>query len=432
MPQNETEIGSENATAKRNEHDRYESFILRISFLFVGQFSLYEGFQDWNRGRADINPPVAILTILIYGTSLFIIALSLMPSSTLHKFKDFSLIPLSLAIITSVYVVAEIAYKGAYRTDVLAFSQYAAILFIKGLNPYFQDLTPALAMFNVQPSDLTPLSSGSYLLPSTLQYPALHFLIFVPFVVAGLRDMRWVLVAFEFITILVIYKKAPENLRPMVILPLFAGADLIINFTAASVSDVLWVLPLVGTALTLDRKPLFSGVLYGVACAIKQPPWLLAPFLIIYLYQTSSEKAAKKLTQLFRFVGPAAGVFLAIDLPFAYVNPIGWVMKVVTPISSDLVFLSQGVGVLSQVGLLNEGRLFYSVLAISVFIVLVGNYCVYFDKLRYMFWIFPGIILWFSFRALTSYIIYWMPLMLVSLLLWYNAENPPTSRRRIS
>jgi len=203
----------------QTEHARYESFILRICFLFVGQFALYEGFQDWNRGRADIHPEVAVLTVLLYGVSLFIIALSLMPSGTVFRFKDFSLVPLGLSIITSVYVVAEIAYRGAYRTDVLAFSQYAAILVTRGLNPYYQDLTPALAMFNVQPSDLTPLTSGSYL--ATFQYPALHFLIFVPFILAGLKDMRWVLVAFEFATILLIYAKSPANLRPMIILPLF-------------------------------------------------------------------------------------------------------------------------------------------------------------------------------------------------------------------
>src|SRR5208282_5574324 len=147
----------------KRQLDRAESFILRLCFLFAGQFSLYEGFQDWNRGRADIHPEVAVATLLIYAVSLFIIALSLMPDATVFKLKNFSLVPLVLATITSVYVVAEIAYKGSYRTDVLAFSQYAAILVTKGLNPYTQDLTPALSMFAVQPSDLTPLSTGNYL-----------------------------------------------------------------------------------------------------------------------------------------------------------------------------------------------------------------------------------------------------------------------------
>jgi len=402
---------------------RYESFILRLSFLFVGQFALYEGFQDWNRGRADVHPEVAVLTLLLYGISLFIIALSLMPTKTVFKFKDFSLVPLVLSIFTSVYVVAEIAYRGSYRTDVLAFSQYAAILVTRGLNPYTQDLAPALAMFAVQPSDLTPLTSGGYL--ATFQYPSLHFLIFVPFVVAGLRDMRWVLVAFEVAAILFLYLKAPVNIRPMLILPLFAGADLMINFTASSVSDMLWVLPLMFAAFALDRKPVASGIFYGIACAFKQPPWLLVPFLIIYLIQITPGDLRIRFRKVASFLGPAAAVFLLVNLPFAYADPISWLRNVITPISSDLVILSQGPAVLSQVGLISVGRSFYSILAIGVLIVLIGNYYIYFDRLRYMLWIFPGIILWFSFRALTSYVIYWMPLMLISLLLWYKAESSP-------
>ena len=170
---------------------------------------MYEGFQDWNRGRADLHPEVAVLTLLIYGVSLFVIALALMPNSTVFKFRNFPLVPLMLATLVSVYVVAEIAYQGSYRTDVLAFSQYAAVLVTRGLNPYTQDLTPALSMFGVQPSDLTPLTSGNYL--ATFQYPSLHFLIFVPFVLAGLRDMRWVLVAFELGVIFLLLLEMPQE-----------------------------------------------------------------------------------------------------------------------------------------------------------------------------------------------------------------------------
>jgi uncharacterized membrane protein len=407
---------------------KYESFVLRISFLFVGQFSLYEGFQDWNRGRADIHPEVAVATLLIYAVSLFIIALSLMPDATVFKLKDFSLVPLVIATITSVYIVAEIAYKGSYRTDVLAFSQYAAILVTRGLNPYTHDLTPALSMFAVQPSDLTPLGTGGYL--ATFQYPALQFLVFVPFVLMGLKDMRWVLVLVELGIIGLLYGKTPENLRPMLILPLYAGADLMINFTASSVSDILWVLPLLLVAFTIDKKPVVSGLLYGVACAIKQPPWLLAPFLVIYLLRTQHVSSARmKLERVGKFILPAVAFFCAMDIPFALGNPIGWLRDIVTPVTSDLVILSQGPAVLSQVGLIDVGRLFYSVLTIGVLVVLVANYYVYFDQLRYIVWILPGIILWFSYRALTSYVIYWLPLMLVSLILWYNSTSYGGTRR---
>ncbi|HKM50890.1 MAG TPA: glycosyltransferase 87 family protein [Candidatus Bathyarchaeia archaeon] len=408
---------------------RYESFILRLCFLFAGQFSLYEGFQDWNRGRADLHPEVAVLTLLIYGASLFVIALALMPNSTVFKFRNFPLVPLVLATLVSVYVVAEIAYRGSYRTDVLAFSQYAAVLVTRGLNPYTQDLTVALSMFGVQPSDLTPLTSGSFL--ATFQYPSLHFLIFVPFVLAGLRDMRWVLVAFELGVIFLLLFKCPRNLRPMLILPLFAGSDLMINFTASSVSDMLWVLPLLLVAFNLDERPGLSGVFYGIACAVKQPPWLLAPFLVIYLLRNRRFRTNhEKLRRVGIFLAPALAVFTLVNLPFAIGDAAGWFRNIMTPISSDLIILSQGPAVLSQVGLVQVGRVFYSVLAVSVLIVLVANYYVYFEKLKYVVWILPGVILWFSYRALTSYVIYWMPLMLASLILWYTAESQRPGRSR--
>lgn len=406
-----------------------EVFILRIAFLFSGQFALYEGFQDWNRGRADIHPEVAVLTLAIYGVSLLIIAMSLMPSKFVLRFHDLPLFPFVLATVTSLYVVAAIAYKGAYRTDVLAYSHYAAILFVsQGVNPYVTDMAKALSMFSVQPSDLTPLMSGAYL--TTFQYPALHFLVFVPFVWLGLRDMRWVLVLFEIGVVLILYLRGPRKLKPMLLLPLFAGSDLMINFTAASVSDALWVLPLILAALYLE-KPRYSGFFYGLACAMKQTPWVLAPFLLIYMLRIDDSKHLRhRLSQIAEFAGTSVAVFLATNLPFIIASPNAWFTNVMTPMAEDLVILSQGPSLMTQVGLLPVGRIFYTVLAAAVAVVLMVNYYVYFDNLRYALWIFPGIILWFSYRALTNYIIYWTPLILVSLILWYEAEHAKVAHSR--
>lgn len=399
-----------------------ETFIVRLAFLFSGQFALYEGFADWNRGRADIHPEVAILTLTIYAVSLLVIALSVSSGSIVLRFRDLALVPLLLATVTSVYVVARIAYNGSYRTDVLAFSHYSAILFAtKGANPYTQDMTNALWMFAVQPSDLTPLTSATYL--NTFQYPALHFLVFVPFVLLGLADMRWVLVLFEVGTVLTLYLKAPRKLRPILLLPLFAGSDLMINYTAASVSDALWVLPLLFAAFYMER-PYVAGLFYGVACAFKQTPWVLAPFLLIYYIRAGDELGSRdKLLRLLKFAGVALGVFLAFNLPFMLNAPMTWFRNVLTPMTEDLVILSQGASLLTQVGLFPVSRIFYTVVAVAVAVALLVNYYVYFDRLRYMVWIFPAIVLWFSYRALTSYIIYWVPLILASLVIWYRREQ---------
>jgi len=396
-------------------------FILRLVFLFTGQFALYEGFQDWNRGRADLHPEVAILTLAVYAVSLMILALSLMPNNVVLKFRHFPLIPFILATLTGVYVVAEIAYKGSYRTDVLAFSQYAAMLFANhGLNPYLQDMSRSLTIFAVQASDLTPLTSGTF--TTTFQYPALQFLVFVPFVWLGLQDMRWVLVAFELGVLFTLYLRSPSSLRPMIILPMFAGSDLMINFTASSVTDMLWVLPLLFAAFNL-KKPLASGLFYGLACSFKQIPWLLAPFLLVYLFRSEDVIVRERLLKIGKFAVATGVVFLGLNLPFIVDAPGIWFSNVLTPISADLVILSQGPSVLTQAGVLPVGRMFYTVLAIAVLLTLIVNFYVYFDKLKFVFWIFPGIILWFSYRSLTNYVIYWLPLMLASLILWYRSER---------
>lgn len=337
------------------------------------------------------------------------------------RFRNFPLVLFTLAAITGVYVVAEIAYRGSYRTDVLAFSQYAAMLFVnRGLNPYLQDMRQALAIFAVQPSDLTPLTSGAF--TTSFQYPALQFLVFVPFVLLGLQDMRWVLLAFEIGVLLTLYWKSPDSLRPMIILPMFAGTDLMINFTASSVTDMLWVLPLLFTAFNL-RKPEVSGIFYGLAASFKQIPWLLAPFLVIYFLRNWTGSFHDKLWKAGKFALPAAVIFLGLNVPFILGAGWAWLWNVLTPISSNLVILSQGPSSLTQAGLFPVDRAFYTVLALGVLLVLIVNFLVYFDKLKFIFWIFPGIILWFSYRSLTNYVIYWMPLMLASLILWYNEQR---------
>jgi uncharacterized membrane protein len=124
-----------------------------------------------------------------------------------------------------------------------------------------------------------------------------------------------------------------------------------------------------------------------------------------------------------KFALASVALFLVFNLPFMIMNMTAWFGNVLTPMTEDLVILSQGASQLTQVGLLPVDKVFYTVMTGAVAVVLIVNYYVYFDKLKYVVWILPGIILWFSYRSLTSYIIYWIPLMLASLILWYKAER---------
>jgi uncharacterized membrane protein len=189
------------------------------------------------------------------------------------------------------------------------------------------------------------------------------------------------------------------------------------------VTDALWVLPLLFVAFYLDR-PLLSGFFYGLACATKQTPWFLAPFLLVYMMRAEESKPlSDRLRRITVFAGATIAIFLAVNIAFITADLTAWLTDVLTPMAQDLVIQSQGFSLLTQVGLAPVAKDFYTALVVSVSAVLIVNYYVYFDKLRYVFWIFPGIILWFSYRALTNYVIYWMPLMLVSLILWYKAKE---------
>jgi uncharacterized membrane protein len=66
---------------------------------------------------------------------------------------------------------------------------------------------------------------------------------------------------------------------------------------------------------------------------------------------------------------------------------------------------------------------FYLVATAIIAIVLIVNYVVYFEKLQYALWAFPAILLWFSYRGLQNYFIFWVPLLVMSAVLLYRREK---------
>ncbi|MEM3382221.1 MAG: hypothetical protein QXQ11_08715 [Candidatus Bathyarchaeia archaeon] len=235
--------------------------ILRLSYIFASSFLFYEGFQNWLRGKLETHHEVLFLCILTYVLALILLVLSMTTLRIIKRFSHLPLIALLFVTASSIYVIAEIQYKGIYRTDSMAFTHYAAQLWLfPSWNPYPHDLQKALEMFSVDIDYVTLKPDGD--LVTNLNYPALHFLIFTPFIYFGVPDMRWVISSFELATFMIIYWKSPAEFRPLVIVPLFAGSDLAINFTAGCLGDYLWVLPLLLTVFYLEN-PVLSGLTHG-------------------------------------------------------------------------------------------------------------------------------------------------------------------------
>jgi len=385
--------------------------------LSAGSFCLYEGFQTWVRGQIESNPEVVVYCLVIYAIAFASLALAFSSSTHAEKLRDFIPVSLLVVMLISAYVLFQIHYRGAYRTDALAFTHYAADLFVeRGLNPYPLDLQDALYRFKVDPLYITLTPSGD--ISTNLAYPALHFLAFVPFVAAGLRDMRWVIFLFEIATAITLYYNAPKELRPIVLLPIFVSADLAIDFNAGSVTDFLWVLPMVWTALSMS-DPFRSGIFYGIACAVKQGPWIVAPFTLTWMFNLKHGSLIVRVSNVLKFVGAAAVSFALPNLLFVAKDPWAWFSGVLTPASGELVLLSQGLSMLTQAGIAPLPSMFYLGTTAALFLTLVANYFVYFDKLKHSIWIFPAVTMWFSHRALQNYFMYWIPVMVAEVLVLY-------------
>ncbi len=401
--------------------------ICRIGYLSAGSFCLYEGFQTWVRGQIEINPQVVTYCIVIYAMAFWMLALAFSSPVVASRLQDS--IPLAMIGVTliSAYVLFQIQYKGAYRTDALAFSHYAANLFLnKGINPYPVDLQDALQEFKVNPLYITLTPNGD--ISTNFAYPSLHFLIFVPFVAIGLSDMRFVLFLFMGVTMITIYAKAPRELRPIVLLPVFVSADLAIDFNAGAVTDFLWALPMVWTALYMD-DPFHAGIFYGIACAIKQEPWISGPLILISMYNLRKGSTVVRMCNVLKFGAAALVSFGLPNLPFVLRDPGAWVSGVFTPVSGGLILLSQGLSMITQANIVPLHPSFYFFVTIIVFVTLVANYIVYFEKLKHLIWLIPALTMWFSPRALQNYFMYWIPVMATEIIVNYRERRQAVCRR---
>ncbi|MBS7623031.1 hypothetical protein KEJ39_05075, partial [Candidatus Bathyarchaeota archaeon] len=160
---------------------KYEELTLRILYLFSSGFLFYEGFKNWLRGRLETHPEVVIMCLLVYGVALLILVVSMFPFRFIKRLKALPIAALLFASAVSIYVVAAVQYRGVYRTDSMALTHYASQLWIfPSWNPYGSDLQKGLEAFAVDVDYITLKPDGD--LVTNLNYPALHILVFTPFV----------------------------------------------------------------------------------------------------------------------------------------------------------------------------------------------------------------------------------------------------------
>jgi len=254
-----------------------------------------------------------------------------------------------------------------YHNDAIAINECAAQMVLAGKDPYSSlDLFACYDRLGIGPDRTTPLQRGAfatvavYPTDAELQvaweerkadpasniefewrpsYPALSFLLLVPWVTAGL-DPNHLSALLLVLGAVLVLARAERTARGLLATALFACV-VIIAWTIGGSSDLVYAVPLLVAWLWRERR---SSVLWlGIACATKQLAWFAAPYYFMQVARTHGWREASLRA------GLALGIFLAANAPFILTDPAAWFAGVTTPIrdpmfprGSGLVFLSTG------------------------------------------------------------------------------------------
>lgn len=407
---------------------RWGELVLRIGFLTTGVALLHWALLAWARGNIFAHHETIFIVLALYGGAFACLGLGVVNLDVGRLWRMEVLIP--LAIIVSLLGIFYIELKfvnNLYSADTLAFSHEAADRLLAGENPFSANgeavIANASERFGVPKSWVTPRTDGSTI-DNLVSWPAGSFLAFVIPSALGLDDMRWVVAAAQLVAFGLLWLWAPRALRPLVFIPLVADPDIAIRFTTGGTTDILWLLPILGCAFALHRqREVPAALLYGLAVGIKQQPWLLAPFLLIWLWNAHrAEPLSARFRSLGTFAGWSALGFLALNGPFILWDVKAWFEGVLLPVQVDLIPWGSGLSMLTQAGVADLSRNFYSLATFGVWALLILAYALHFRNLKHLIWLFPALIMWFNYRSLQNYFVFWVPLLLMALFFWWEDQ----------
>ena len=277
-----------------------------------------------------------------------------------------------------------------YHNDAIALNDCAAQLLLDGKDPYATlDIFACYSALSIGADRTTPLRRGEFagvaVYPTDEQldqvwalrqqiggnvefvtrpsYPALSFLLLVPFFALGL-DSNYLYLACLLAAMGLIVWRANATLRPFVLTGLL-GASCLAAFTVGGSADLLYALPLV--AAWIWRHRLTGAVAFGLAVGIKQIAWFIAPFYFIAVLATSGWRKA------LAHAGIAAAIFVATNLPFIAWHPADWLAGVLTPIVEPMFARGAGIVFLGTNGGLPllSASAYFAVEALAMAICLV-------------------------------------------------------------
>lgn len=306
----------------------------------------------------------------------------------------------SLGLMVAAFAYRDAMFKAASETmpttDAHVYMDVAARMLLEGENPYAKSLAEAFRVYRMPQAFSTPLTNGDF--SDRLAYPSLSVLVLVPFVL--LRIPTYLAYALCFVAALAwLAHRAPWWARPLVV-ALFTADHLFLSFAFGGVTDTFWMLCLVA-AVFMWKRPAIAAILVGLACAQKQHPWFLVPYLVIRLGAEHREMPWRGVPARFALV--VGGVFTVANLPFVLWGPKVWLRGALEPLVAPMIQLSEGLSAFSMTGYAVMPKVGLAVVLWSIYLFTLVIYARHLRVLRDLCWVLPGVVLWFGYRALMSY-----------------------------
>ena len=300
-----------------------------------------------------------------------------------------------VALAAYVLVCSVLLVGKSYHVDSVAVVHRAAQIVVAGHDPYQDlDVVESLRHFGLDPTLATHLEDGTDV--TTYNYPALSFLVPAPFVALGLRDIRFIYLIELVILTLLLVREARLPWRPLVTAAI-VGNSVIMRQNVLAGVDPLWAI-LTLLAFVFVARRWSSPILFGLACATRQPAWFFVPFYLIAVWKRDGRREALRR-------GAIAIVAGAIpNLPFFVASPGAFLGGVLMPTLGPLE--PYGVGLVrfaidGEIPLFTRGV--YGALSITALAVLVVVFWRWWRRLPGGAVVFPSVVLWFAWRSLQNY-----------------------------
>lgn len=246
--------------------------------------------------------------------------------------------------------------------DSTSLNTNAAILLLQGHNPYTDsNILDVARRFQLQPTWTTPLRRGQFAdrldyptetelqtvfavdqktgqaaeFESKVSYPALSFLVLVPFALVNNYNVLPFALLSYLLLIAVAWKASSTGLRPWILLVSLANVPVWILIIGAS-TDTFYALLIVLAWLVRGCR-WNSAIFLGLALASKQLAWFFVPFYLVMVMRHYGLREA-----IYRLI-VVGSIGLAINLPFIVWDAQAWVTGILAPVADPTFPLGVGL-----------------------------------------------------------------------------------------